>query len=211
MKNRFLEKILDILIVLCGIVSLVLLSGCFSDSVNFNNYARIFTIYTIIAVLYYLLECVYIWNRKHGVFFSLVKYIVVTGITFCAIFTLVFLQPFYKNATGSLMIGYICMHDVLPILVVLEYLVSHKGHFNRKFIITHMVLFVVYGIIALLCGQYAGMGYPYAFLDPEQLGYDIVLKECVLIVVVMFVYGNLVLAFDKKYKKVKKNNGKRNR
>ena len=204
MKNRLLEKILDLLIVLCGIISFVLLSGVFGDGFSWNFFSSIFSIYTLLAIIYYFLESLYIWNRKHGVFFSLMKFILLSGITFCAIFTLVFMQPFYKNATGLVAFGYICMHDVLPILVLLEYLVSHKGHFNDKFIVMDMFLFILYGVVVLLCGQYANTGYPYAFLDPNQLGYDIVIKECILLVVVMFIYGNIILSIDRRFKKVKK-------
>lgn len=201
MKNRFLEKILDLWIVICSIVSLVLISGVLDGNVVWSRFASLLSIYAMLAILYYLLECVYIWNRKHGVFFSLLKFILVTGITFSALFTWIFLQPFYKNCTGWLSYGYTLIHIVLPILVALEYLISHKGHFNQKFIVMHMFTFMLYGIISVLCGLLANTGYPYAFLDSEQLGYDIVIKECILIVIVMYIYGEIILMIDGRFKK----------
>lgn len=204
MKNRFLEKIFDLLIVICSIVSLVFISGVLDGNIVWSRFASLLSIYTIFAIIYYLLECVYIWNRKHGVFFSLLKFILVTGITFSALFTWIFLQPFYKNSTGWLSYGYTLIHVVLPILITLEYLVSHKGHFNKKFIVMHMFTFMLYGIVSVLCGMLANTGYPYAFLDSEQLGYDIVIKECFLIVVVMYIYGKIILMIDGIFKKRKR-------
>ncbi len=201
MKNRFLEKILDLWIVICSIVSLVLISGVLDGNVVWSRFASLLSIYAMLAILYYLLECVYIWNRKHGVFFSLLKFILVTGITFSALFTCIFLQPFYKNCTGWLSYGYTLIHIVLPILVALEYFISHKGHFNQKFIVMHIFTFMLYGIISVLCGLLANTGYPYAFLDSEQLGYDIVIKECILIVIVMYIYGKIILMIDGRFKK----------
>ncbi len=204
MKNRFLEKIFDLLIVICSAVSLVFISGVLDGNVVWSRFASLLSIYAIFAIIYYLLESVYIWNRKHGVFFSLLKFILVTGITFSALFTWVFLQPFYKNSTGWLSYGYTLIHVVLPSLITLEYLVSHKGHFNKKFIVMHMFTFMLYGIIAVLCGLLANTGYPYAFLDPEQLGYNIVIKECFLLVVVMYIYGKIILMIDGIFKKRKR-------
>lgn len=204
MKNRLLEKIFDLLIVICSIVSLVFISGVLDGNIVWSRFASLLSIYTIFAIIYYLLECVYIWNRKHGVFFSLLKFILVTGITFSALFTWIFLQPFYKNSTGWLSYGYTLIHVVLPILITLEYLVSHKGHFNKKFIVMHMFTFMLYGIVSVLCGMLANTGYPYAFLDSEQLGYDIVIKECFLIVVVMYIYGKIILMIDGIFKKRKR-------
>ena len=204
MKNRLLEKIFDLLIVICSIVSLVFISGVLDGNFVWSRFASLLSIYTIFAIIYYLLECVYIWNRKHGVFFSLLKFILVTGITFSALFTWIFLQPFYKNSTGWLSYGYTLIHVVLPILITLEYLVSHKGHFNKKFIVMHMFTFMLYGIVSVLCGMLANTGYPYAFLDSEQLGYDIVIKECFLIVVVMYIYGKIILMIDGIFKKRKR-------
>ena len=204
MKNRLLEKIFDLLIVICSIVSLVFISGALDGNIVWSRFASLLSIYTIFAIIYYLLECVYIWNRKHGVFFSLLKFILVTGITFSALFTWIFLQPFYKNSTGWLSYGYTLIHVVLPILITLEYLVSHKGHFNKKFIVMHMFTFMLYGIVSVLCGLLANTGYPYAFLDSEQLGYDIVIKECFLLVVVMYIYGKIILMIDGIFKKRKR-------
>lgn len=204
MKNRLLEKIFDLLIVICSIVSLVFISGVLDGNIVWSRFASLLSIYTIFAIIYYLLECVYIWNRKHGVFFSLLKFILVTGITFSALFTWIFLRPFYKNSTGWLSYGYTLIHVVLPILITLEYLVSHKGHFNKKFIVMHMFTFMLYGIVSVLCGMLANTGYPYAFLDSEQLGYDIVIKECFLIVVVMYIYGKIILMIDGIFKKRKR-------
>ncbi len=204
MKNRLLEKIFDILIVLCSVVSLLFVSGVFDGSVVYGRFASLLCVYALLAIIYYLLECVYIWNRKQGVFFSLLKFILVAGITFCGLFTWVFLQPFYKNSTGWLSYGYTLLHVVLPILVTLEYLISHKGHFNKKFIVMHMFTFMLYGIVSVLCGLLTNTGYPYAFLDSEQLGYDIVIKECILIVIVMYLYGKIILLIDGRYKKRKK-------
>ena len=204
MKNRFLEKIFDLLIVICSIVSLVFISGVLDGNFVWSRFASLLSIYTIFAIIYYLLECVYIWNRKHGVFFSLLKFILVTGITFSALFTWIFLQPFYKNSTGWLSYGYTLIHVVLPSLITLEYLVSHKGHFNKKFIVMHMFTFMLYGIVSVLCGLLANTGYPYAFLDSEQLGYDIVIKECFLLVVVMYIYGKIILMIDGIFKKRKR-------
>lgn len=204
MKNRLLEKIFDLLIVICSIVSLVFISGVLDGNFVWSRFASLLSIYTIFAIIYYLLECVYIWNRKHGVFFSLLKFILVTGITFSALFTWIFLQPFYKNSTGWLSYGYTLIHVVLPSLITLEYLVSHKGHFNKKFIVMHMFTFMLYGIVSVLCGMLANTGYPYAFLDSEQLGYDIVIKECFLLVVVMYIYGKIILMIDGIFKKRKR-------
>lgn len=204
MKNRLLEKIFDLLIVICSIVSLVFISGALDGNIVWSRFASLLSIYTIFAIIYYLLECVYIWNRKHGVFFSLLKFILVTGITFSALFTWIFLQPFYKNSTGWLSYGYTLIHVVSPILITLEYLVSHKGHFNKKFIVMHMFTFMLYGIVSVLCGLLANTSYPYAFLDSEQLGYDIVIKECFLLVVVMYIYGKIILMIDGIFKKRKR-------
>ena len=204
MRNRRLEKFLDLCIVLCGITTLVFYSGAVESKFYVERFAAIYAIDMCLATVYYLLEFIYIRKRSRGVFFSLLKYIVLTLMTFCTIFSWVFMQPFYRNASENMQYAYLGMHCVMPILIVLEYLVGEKGHFNKKFIITNMALLIIYGGVVLLCGQYAHTGYPYAFLDPEQLGYSIVLKECALICVVYYFYSKLILMFDHRFKKRKR-------
>lgn len=201
MKNRWLEKLLDFMIVVCSATSIVFLSGVIENVVNISAFSSLFVILTLICCVYYLCNLVYIWKRKKGVFFSLGKYVCVTGISFCTIFAYLFMQPFYRNASENVQKAYLCMHMILPICVILEYSISDKGHFNKRFIQTYMFLFLLYGGIVLLCGQYAHMQYPYAFLDHEQLGYKLVIEECCLLTVWMYIHGKIILVIDRMFRK----------
>lgn len=203
MKNRLFEKLLDICIVIGAIASLVMISGVLEGSVQPSKFASLFSVTTIIAILYYVLECMYIWNRKKGIFFSLGKYIVFTSMTFCAVFAWLFMQPFYRLESNMVQQGYVIGHVVVPFCIFLEYMVSDKGHFNKKFWITYMLLILLYGTSILSAGYFSKM-YPYAFLNPEQLSYDIIWKECVLLVLVIGIYARIVLAIDQRYKRKRK-------
>lgn len=200
MRNRFLEKMLDICIVISSIVALIFVSGIREGNIQPFTFLSLFSMCAILSILYYGLECLYIWNRKRGVFFSLGKYIILTTITFSWMFSLLFMQPFYALATKTVQFGYIWMHYVLPICVILEYMVSDKGHFNGKFWYTLMILLLIYGGIVVSLGYFKQM-YVYAFLNFQQLGYEIIIKECILIAVVMGIYAKCILAIDHTYKR----------
>lgn len=204
-KNRFIEKVLDIAIVIDSLVSLIILSGVFgSEGITLSHYASLFSIGTILAFFYYLFEALFIWNRKRGMFFSMMKYIVITTVTFCAIFSLIFMQPFYELENDTVKLAYVFMHDVLPILIVLEYIFSQKGHFKKAHLTFYLIGMIVYGGLALVLGTFLHTGYPYAFLNPEQLTYKVVIEECILLFVVMFLYGYILLSIDRQFKRKKK-------
>lgn len=205
MKNRFLEKIVDVLIVLDSLVSILLVSGIIGgESISFDKFSGLFMSSTVLAFLYYLLEALYIWNRKNGMFFPMMKYILLTTITFCAIFSLVFMSPFYALESDSVKLGYVFMHYVLPILVILEYICSTKGHFRKSHFTIYLFLMIIYGGISFLLGTFLNTGYPYAFMNPEQLTYKVVLEEAILLFVIMFLYGFIILSIDKKFRKKKR-------
>lgn len=202
MKNRTLEKLLDIGIVICCGCAIVFLSGVsVSGIVDLGAFSSLFAIATVLSFLYYFCEFVYLFKGGKGILFSLGKFICFTSVTFCALFALVFMQPFYRNASENVKIAYLCMHSILPCLVLAEYVVSDKGHYNKGFIVTYMILFILYGGILLLCGQYTSIGYPYAFLDHGQLGYKLVGEECILLTIVMYVYGKIVIGIDRLFRK----------
>lgn len=204
-KNRIFEKSIDILIVLDCFISILLLSGVIgSESITFQNFSSLFTIVTILSFFYYLLEAIYIWNRKKGMFFPLLKYILLTTITFCAIFALIFMTPFYKNVSDNVKYAYIGIHTILPILVTLEYMVSKKGLFKKAYFTIYLFWMVLYSSITFILGTFVeGIEYPYAFMDPEQLTYKVVFEEGILLFIVMYIYGWIILSIDKKFRKKK--------
>ena len=202
MKNRLLEKLFDIAIVICCGCAIVFLSGIgVSSTVDFSAFASLFVIATVLSFVYYFCEFVYLFKGGKGVLFSLGKFVCFTSVTFCALFAIVFMQPFYRNVNANIKTAYLCMHTILPLLVLGEYVVSDKGHYNKRFIRTYMFLFVLYGGVLLLCGQFLSMGYPYAFLDHTQLGYKLVGEECVLLTIVMYVYGKIVIGIDRLFRR----------
>lgn len=205
MKKRTLEKTVDILIVITGIISLLFLFGVIeAESVSFEPLNQVMTILTIIAMIYYLIEWMWIRSKKEGVFFALIKYILITSVTFCTIFGWIFMTPFYALEADNVQIAYIFLHIVIPLEIILEWIVSEKGHFRRKFITPYMFLVVVYLVSVILLASFTGISCPYAFLDPEQLGYKIVLEESILLTVVLFFYAKGILWIDHAFRKKRK-------
>lgn len=204
-KNRFFEKILDVLIVIDSLVSLLLLSGVIGgEGISFEKFSSLFSIATILAFFYYLLEALLIWNRKNGMFFPMMKYILITTITFCTIFGLIFMSPFYSLESDNVKLAYVFMHYALPILMILEYIFSTKGHFKKAHFTIYLFLMILYGGVSFLLGTYLNTGYPYAFMNPEQLTYKVVGEEAVLLFVIMFIYGFIILSIDKCFRKKKR-------
>ena len=64
MRNRRLEKFLDLCIVLCGITTLVFYSGAVESKFYVERFAAIYAIDMCLATVYYLLEFIYIRKRK---------------------------------------------------------------------------------------------------------------------------------------------------
>lgn len=205
MKKRTLEKLIDILIVGSCVTGLLFLFGVLgSDAISFTSMNQLMTILTILSCIYYLIEFIWIQAKKKGIFFSLVKYILLVSVSFCTIFGWIFMRPFYELEADNVQTAYLFLHILIPLLEIAEYMVSEKGHFNQKFLITFLFLTIVYLTCVLLLGEFANVAYPYAFLNPKQLTYKIVLEECVILIVVLFFYGKAILWIDRKYRKKKR-------
>lgn len=205
MKKRNIEKMTDILIVITGIVGLLFLFGVIGgDSVSFGSMNQLMSELTVLACVYYLIEFFWIQKKKEGIFFALIKFVLLTSVTFCTIFGWIFMTPFYALESDHVQTAYIFLHIVVPLLIIFEWLVSEKGHFNRKFILPFMFLVIVYFVCILVIPAVTNISYPYAFFNPQQLGYKIVLEECIIILVILFFYGRMILWIDRKFRKKRK-------
>lgn len=205
MEKRTIEKVVDILIVITSVTGLLFLFGVINaDTVSFAQMDQIMTVLTIFACIYYFLEAIWIQKKREGIFFALIKFILLTSITFCTIFGWIFMTPFYALEADNVQIAYMFLHILIPLLIVIEWIISEKGHFNRKFIVTYMFLVILYLICILLIPSITEIAYPYAFFNPQQLGYKIVLEECVIILVILFFYAKSILWLDRKFRKKRK-------
>lgn len=96
------------------------------------------------------------------------------------------------------------IHCVVPILVLLEWLMTRKGVTCAKSPIIWLFVPFVYFIIAMIKGEfrlgskfdYADSYYPYFFIDIDKVGLKKVAINVVILLVVFFALGYLIFIID---------------
>ena len=96
------------------------------------------------------------------------------------------------------------MFRIGTLCLLVEWLLSEKGHFWKQFTWSGMILFIIYWIVALAAGA-AGHGiglnghvYPYPFLDVDMLGWQIVIPNIILVLFEIYIFsGYEILHLEK--------------
>lgn len=93
------------------------------------------------------------------------------------------------------------LHSVVPAIFILFWLFFvPKARLKTKDILPWLFYPFIYVIYILIRGEITGL-YPYPFIDVTQLGYNKVLLNSVVLVVVFIVFSLLYVALDRFFKK----------
>lgn len=185
-----------IIIVILELIGLQLALRLFTDNVNWSmlNY---FTNLSNIAVLIYFAVSVIalLKNKEKVTVYPAVKGAVTMSITVTMLVAYFLLGGF--NMGGSSSLTLILLHDVCPLMVLLDWILfDEKGLLTGKFPLQGVaapLLYFVYAMIAANIGDGIGHGssrYPYPFIDVDVLG-----LPKVLLIVIGLVAFFLALGF----------------
>lgn len=167
------------------------------------------TLSNIFIFLYFLVDFIYLLVKKTDKdIYPIVKFSAVVSITLTGLVALILLGGMMKGLGGTLKIAIILLHDVVPILAVLDYILFTKG-FNSKYkMVPYALIFpLFYCILAMILGTYTAFfgavgEYPYPFMDVNTLGIGMVLLTILIISVLLTLYSFLLLFLNNKLNKI---------
>ena len=164
--------------------------------------------------IFCLLSFLYQRKRKTGVCIPVLRCSVYLSVTAWCLYGLIFLKGHYGLYPTSLQEG-VKIFRLGTVCLLVEWLLSEKGHFWKQFTWSGMILFVIYCIVALVTG-YTGHGiglnghvYPYPFLDVDMLGWQIVIPNIILVLFEIWVFDRLWIFVDQSLRRREKNHGKK--
>jgi len=202
MRSRKLEKLFGILSIITIIIGNVLCVGVLNKYCSFEYWCLLTPWCSLISLGYLVLELMYLRQYKKGVVSSALLYMSVTSCVWVSVMSMLFWQPMYATFSYSLRLGLFILEKVLPILMVCQWLVGPHRRF-RKFHVHFALgcwlfyLVVILGLNALGHGVGVGsMCVPYSFLNMEQLGWQILVINLLLMSGFYYLYCWIWVAID---------------
>lgn len=166
------------------------------------RYLSFFTILTNLLVA--VCSTIFLLNKRNGWFnfFSNLKtiaaiavYITVVGLVYNVILR------FLWNPKGFQLLIDELLHSVMPVLFILFWILFvPKAGLKVKDILPWLLYPFVYVIYILIRGAFTGL-YPYPFIDVKELGYNKVLLNSGVLVIVFVVFSLLYVGMDRYGKK----------
>ena len=197
------EKLMAWLCILDILAGMLLLSGIFEGSMNWTPLLMFTVLNALWALLYYLLELRYLKIKGRGVISSAMHMTILVNATGMAVVSMIYLGPMHSNLVGPDHAALILLQYVLPALMLVDYLVGLKNTFRKKHIKYVIGFPLVYNILAVGLGtagihfSMTGAKYPYPFLNVDQLGWELVVINIVMSVVVEYLYCRFWIMIDK--------------
>ena len=203
MRRRKLEMFMAWMCVIDIVVGLVLASGVFEGSFQWDPFKMFTVLNALWALLYYLLEIRYLQVGGRGVISTAMRFTIFINATGMALIGMIYLGPMHSSLVGPYFLALVLIQYVLPGLMFLDYLIGLKNTFRKKHILYAMIFPMAYNAAALIMGAagygfgMAGAKYPYPFLNVEQLGWGIVSANVGMLIVVMYLYCRLWIFIDR--------------
>lgn len=211
-------RILDTLLLL--VTGCVFLYGVYVSLMQEDgtlDYAVLSTLECILMLyggIFCLLSFLYQRKRKTGACIPVLRCSVYLSVMAWCLYGLIFLKGHYGLYPSSLQEG-VKIFRLGTVCLLVEWLLSEKGHFWKQFTWSGMILFVIYCVVALVAG-YTGHGiglnghvYPYPFLDVDMLGWQIVIPNIILVLSEIWVFDRLWIFVDQSLRRREKNHGKK--
>jgi hypothetical protein len=178
------------------VVGYAIITGLFPDgSIRFDQ-LRTFTYLSNILLMMGFLFMLTLYNSKgklrHYVSASVLVAITVTGLVYNFV-----LVPF-ANAT-MVYIGLVnfVTHGLATVLALINYFVfEKKGSYGYKHILVAMIFPAVYWVVFVSIGGFINF-YPYFFMNPEQIGWFMVIVWFGILLSVFAILGLLLVLYDK--------------
>lgn len=162
------------------------------------RYFGFFTILTNLLVAVCLTYLVLAPNSRLGQFFvkattltAITIYIVVVGLVYNAVLR------FQWNPQGLQKIVDEFLHSIIPVLFLLYWMIYvPKRHLQWRLLWGWLVYPLVYCIYTLLRGTASGF-YPYPFMNVTELGYPVVLRNCLYVTLLFLFFSVLFIGLGK--------------
>ena len=202
MKNRSLDKMLSVLIVLTVLIGLGFQFGIFNGKHDFSSLVMYGTLSDLYIGIYFLVERIWMGHHHRGVFAAFWKYSAFITYLFGILIGWIFIYPFYSGLKHQVETAFVLLHVILPAEVFLEWIIGEKGHFQKQFRIFGILPPCIYVVVALIMGAVNrgfgmdGNSYPYPFLNVSQLGYGIVLPTCILYFLMLVIFCAVIVEID---------------
>lgn len=206
MRRRKLEKLMAWACVIDIAAGVILVSGIFEGMFQLDYFKMFMMLDALWALLYYLLELRYLKIGGEGVISAAMHFTILINSTGMALISALYLGPMHASFAGSEYLALILIQDVLPVLIVLEYLVGVKHTFRKKQILYVMSFPFFYDVIALAMGALGygfglnGADYPYPFINVSQLGWGIVITNIGMLMIGMYLYCRLWIWLDRMWR-----------
>jgi hypothetical protein len=179
-----------------GLVLRVMLSTGQSPVTGFINTLSYFTVLTNLLVAIIMTASLFLGQTgsllaRPVTMSAMALYIFVVGLTYSLLLRHVW-EP-----TGLQLVADVALHDVIPVLYVLYWLIFvPKGTLRWHQPVYWMIYPTLYFTYAMLRGGYTGK-YAYYFIDAGTLGYPKVFAIAVMFVAMFYILGLLVVAIDR--------------
>lgn len=172
------------------------LGGAFVQVISY------FTIQTNILVAVALTSLLLKPKSSWGVFFSRISVLtaITVYITIVGLIYAVILKGLWKPE-GLFKLADFLLHTLSPILfVVLWFVFLPKGNIKWKQLFLWAIFPIYYLIYSLIRGAFVGL-YPYGFIDAGIIGYNQVMINSLMVLIVFLVISSILIAVNNFLKK----------
>lgn len=208
-KNKYIILIYRILfLIICGY-------GLYLNffDMQLQNRLELLSYYTILSniacFLYFfvvVIKTAINWEKAKQTYYPVIKGMVTMGITVTFLIFHFILRPSFfvmNNNSYFFTLANTIVHYIVPIMVVLDYvLFDKKGHIGRSDPLKWLLMPLVYWLLCLIRALFGftystGSKYPYFFIDINEYGLIMVLRNVALLVLFFTLLGYAFLLFDK--------------
>jgi len=213
-RSRKLSIIYKTVIIACTAAGLMLTCGIPEGQFRPEIFAYFTNLSNLFVLIYFTGDVIFLLctpkgrTGESGTWLPVFKGVVTMAILLTGLVAAILLGNLFANSSGSFKASLIFLHDIVPVLTVLDYfLFDRKGRIGKFWPLVWTALPVIYLTFVTAAagtgsslGSETGSKYPYPFLDADRLGLPQVIRNVILIAAVYIAVGYLAYFIDSRWK-----------